>query len=51
MNMLKFKTCVMPGVAFTLGFIAAALNCCVVPLGNINVYLTSLALVAFEACH
>jgi hypothetical protein len=49
MNMWKFKTYMMPGVAFTLGFMAAALNCCVVPLGTINVYLTSLALLAFEA--
>jgi hypothetical protein len=49
MNMWKFKTYMMPGVAFTLGFMAAALNCCPGPLGMVNVYLTSLALLAFEA--
>ena len=49
MNMWKFKTYVMPSVAFTLGFMAAALNCCPGTLGPVNVYLTSLALLAFEA--
>lgn len=46
--MWKFKTYAMPIVALAIGLFAAGFNCASETIGMANVYLTSLALLAFE---